>query len=613
MPPAVKTSEDFERIVALPVRHLSEEQAERDIELMTPLLTTPEGRAAGARLILWQGTALKEIAEIEGGYIQLGVGHGKSLIFWCAGHVLDAERYLYICPAALRDDMRAAFRNYAKHWKTSSPPPTVMAYSDFYRKGAVDLFERLRPDVVGLDESHKSTNQDGTFAVRLDRWKMMSGCKVVNGTGTGTRFSIKDFSHNITWSHQDKSPLPLDHNTLDAWAEAVDEKQKVKGKPDFSAQGRRRPAVGVLVDLASRCGIPTPDYPMSEQQRARWALATRITSTPGIIISDEDSCRQPLSIELVYAPEDDAINAAFDVFREEEMGPDGEQYNDAIVLYTKERQLGCGVVQTWDPEPPEEWRSALRARNSYCQHIIGHTRARYLGAIRAGVPNPPYPCDSPDAVEAHPVHGKHESIVEWLKHKSYVPQTRPTWVSASVIQYAAQWARKHNGLVWYEFDEVGKVIGAAAGCKVFGASGIDSRGLHVRNHPGGCSIALSIDANLEGRNLQDRWHNNLVIGAPQSARELEQLLGRTHRHGQRHPVSATLLVTSGLSVEAWRASVREATFGYETQKQKQKILRATITEEKPPSQARRWRVVEKKKAAPQQPASLGPKQLRKVI
>lgn len=589
---AVSTSPDFERIVSLEVRHLSEEQAEADIELMTPLLTTPLGRAEGARLILYQGTALREIHENRGGYIQLGVGHGKTLVFWLAPYVLDAQRPLMVVPAALRDDTRALFRQYARHWVTPKPPPTVMGYSEFFRKDAVDLFERLRPDYIGLDEAHKSTNQDGTFAQRLDRWKIESGCSVVCGTGTGTRFSLKDFSHNITWSLQDKAPLPLDFEELDNWCDALDEKLKKKGNP--FAQNKRRPSVGVLVDLALRCGIPAPDWEMSEQGKARWALQQRLRCTPGVIISNEDSCEQPLTIELVYAPEDEAINAAFQEFREHNEGPDGSLYNDPIVLYTKERQLGCGVVQTWDPDPPEEWREALRARNKYCAHVISFTRAAYQGARTRGQ-KLTHPCDSPDAVEAHPKYGQHESILEWRRMRPlFEPKTRPTWVSASVIHAAAKYARENNALIWYEFDDVGRAIAAATGISLYGPGGVGSTGRHIRNDPGRKSIALSIDANLEGRNLQDRWNDNYIVGAPQSARELEQLLGRTHRHGQECAVRARVVITSGLSIEAWRAAVREAQFVRETQGQDQKILRAKVIESKLPSQAVRWRVVQKK-------------------
>jgi hypothetical protein len=589
MPAAIGKTPDFERVVNLPVRRLSEELAAADRELMTPLLLTPAGRAAGAKLILWQGTALREIAENNGAYIQLGVGHGKTLIFWLAPYVLGAQRPLYICPAALRDDMRAAFREYAKHWITPAPPATIMAYSDFYRKGAVDLFEQLRPDFVGVDEAHKSTNQDGTFAQRLDRWKQMSGCSVVCGTGTGTRFSLKDFSHNITWALQDKAPLPVaDFDELDRWCDAVDEKVKRQGAPQFSAT--RRPAVGVLVELARNCNAMTPDFQMTDQGRARWALSERLRATPGIIISNEDSCAQPLSIALDYAPEDAAINEAFDTFRTDECGPDGELYTDAIVMYTKERQLGCGVVNTWDPAPPDEWRAALRARNKYCAHVIARTRAHYHGAMR-NKKNAEHPCDSPDAVEEHPRYGQADEILEWRAIRpTFEPKTKPTWVSASVVHFASRWARENQGLVWYEFEEFGRAVSAAGGLSSFGPGGLDGRGGHVREHPGGCSIALSIDANLEGRNLQDRWHKNLVIGAPQSARELEQLIGRTHRHGQARPVEVTLLVTSGLTVEAWRTARKEANFVRSTQGQEQKILRAAVTEGTAPSKALRWRV-----------------------
>jgi hypothetical protein len=52
----------------------------------------------------------------------------------------------------------------------------------------------------------------------------------------------------------------------------------------------------------------------------------------------------------------------------------------------------------------------------------------------------------------------------------------------------------------------------------------------------------------------------------------------------------TLLVTSGLTVEAWRTALKEANFVRSTQGQEQKILRAAVTEGAAPSKALRWRV-----------------------
>ena len=50
------------------------------------------------------------------------------------------------------------------------------------------------------------------------------------------------------------------------------------------------------------------------------------------------------------------------------------------------------------------------------------------------------------------------------------------------------------------------------------------------------SVILSTKSNYMGRNLQDRWHKNLIVGPPGKADTQEQLIGRTHRTGQKSDI-----------------------------------------------------------------------------
>lgn len=595
---AVEISEDFVRIRDLPVRHVTEESAACANAFMTPLLTTPQGRREGASLIGHQGTVLEELSELDGGYSQMGVGEGKTLITYCGPEVTESENSILIVPAKLREKTWIEFQRYAQHWRCRKPAK-VMSYHDFYEREDVDLFEEIRPDFVMLDEVQHARNQDGSFTKRLDRWVVKSNCKVWCGTGTGTRFSIKDFSHMLIWGLNDHAPIPLDSEELEQWSAALDEKRKW-------AMGVRpkRVAVGVLLELDKHCR-KVIDFRVTEQGQARVALRNRLHATAGVIITLEDNCKMPLSIDLVPAPEDPELNKHFTVFREESAMPNGDVIPDPPVRHTKEKQLGSGFHMVWDPPPPDAWRDARRECNKFVVKAIartahlgyvarpkGHTaRCTCLTCKRLR------PLDTPGAVfEAYP---DHPLVQAWLAIALiYVEKTKVEWLSSSVIHYAVNWAKRTGGIVWTEFVEIGEVIAKAARIPYYGEDGRSSAGTSIENDTGGHAIVASIAANSEGRNLQGGagqanirgWNENLMIGVTQSAERLQQLIGRTHRRLQIRPVRATFLMTSGLSLQSWQVAQREAGFVQESQGMAQKILRAQVKIHPWPSSHERWRV-----------------------
>ncbi len=601
---AVQYSDDFARIVSLPIREVTEESMARANAFMTPLLTTQKGKREGVQLIGYQGTVLEELSDLDGGYSQMGVGEGKTLITYCGPEVVEAENSILVVPAKLREKTWIEFQRYAEYFRCTKPA-RVMTYHDFYEREDVDLFEEIRPDFVMLDEVQHARNQEGSFVKRLDRWVVKSNCKVWCGTGTGTRFSIKDFSHMLIWGLNDMAPMPLDPDELEVWSAALDEKRKwVMGvRP-------KRVSVGVLLELDSRCR-KRPDFTVTEQGAARIALRNRLHATPGVIISLADSCKMPLSINLVAAPEDEVLNAHFEEFRNFSAMPNGDVIADAPVLYTKEKQLGAGFHMVWDPPPPDDWRDARRECMKYVINRIKHTaHLGYKERPRGHVPK----CDCGVCVKLRPLdtpgavflaHGDEPRVKAWLDIAStYKEQTKAEWLSASVVHYAANWAKRTGGIVWAEFTELGEAIAKAARIPYYGEDGRSVHGTSIENDTGGHAIVASIGANGEGRNLQGGplqankggWHDNLMIGVTQSAERLEQWLGRTHRRGQVHPVTATLLMTSGLSLQSWLTANREAKFVQETQGQAQKILRAAVSIGEFPSTANRWRLVQKDRA-----------------
>ena len=579
---AVALTKDFERIRDLPVREITKERIARDNANFTKLLATPKGLAAGVALMGLQGFVLRELCELGGSYSGIPVGGGKTLVSFLAPTVVEAKRPLLVIPAALREKTAIEFAKYAEHWQAPRPAPMVRSYTDFTDENALDLFEQLAPDFVMCDEAHKSSNHTGSFAKRFARWKVKSGCKCWFASGTGTRFAISNFSHLLIWALEDGAPVPLDLDESEAWGSAIDERQAFGTKA-------RRTRVGKLLELNAR--VPERARAITQLRKEReaaghlWsdlalsrlAFQDRLRHTPGVVIVDDDSCDQPLTIRMTVAPEDEELNGWFDRYlNDSEELPDCLRATDTVQIYAKQRELGCGMYYRWDPMPPEEW---LAARRAYTRFV----RAKVLSSASS-----PYPLDTPEAVKKR--FRDHPIVCAWAAiEKSFKLNSVPVWLSGSVVQHVTQRAHQAPTLVWCGIRAVGDALAQVSGFKYYGADGRAQDGSSIEHAPADRSAILSIAANSTGRNLQ-RFHRNLIVGGLQSALDNEQLLGRTHRYGQTRPVEVEVLATSGLSEYAWKTALREASFVLTTQGQRQKILRAQFTPCNYPSGALRWSV-----------------------
>lgn len=615
--PKVEYTEDWARVQALPTRSpaLADMRA-RGEELsaeLTPLLRRPDAADLAAKLKWIQALALWEIFQGRGAYLGIPVGGGKTLISWLVAYILDAQRPVLIVPESLHGKTSREFHKYAQTWVAPPHPYTLVGVKALTREENVDLLDRmfggLGPDLVFFDECDLGRNQEGSLAKRLDRFKgtfdvpedewpgiepgtaieglddetrerVLDWCKArgvpfVCATGTGTRFSILDFSHLLTWSREHAAPVPLDPDELARWANALDEKGK--GRPDRYSRRLRAGALLELIELPKETRKELREYGAGELGIARATFMHRLRSTPGVIITDEEDCDQPLHFNLICAPEDAAINDAFDKFRLEWEFPNGQEIIDGLELWRGEFELGCGGFNYWKPPPPEYWSKARRA---YAKRVLHEIRRTAYSAD---------PKDTAKAVEkAFP----NDPIVR--RWKEVKPDFNPNkhrewqWLSASVVNFAARWATQNVGTVWVQSIAVGEAIAAAAGIKFYGAQGLSSDGSDIEYAPGDRSLVAGILSNSRGRNLQDRFNRGLAVQCPQSGDMCQQLFGRLHRFGQLRPVHWDILITSGGSRYAWDMATKEANFVMQTQAQTQKILRGTMTDCIFPTNALRW-------------------------
>jgi len=136
--------------------------------------------------------------------------------------------------------------------------------------------------------------------------------------------------------------------------------------------------------------------------------------------------------------------------------------------------------------------------------------------------------------------------------------------------------KKGPGIIWTKQTFFAQELVRRTGLDYYGSEGLNQRGQHIeQGDPRKCIVA-SIDANCTGMNLQP-WCRNLLTSTPGGATKWEQLLGRTHRHGQKaDSVTFDVLLGCREHHEGLDRSIGKARAIQETIGHSQKILLADI-------------------------------------
>ncbi len=584
---AVEYSDDFERIQGLPVRSIVRARGEELADELTPLLVTERGRthsyesiggrrvevAKPSRLNWLQAYSIHEAVAQGGAYLQLPVGSGKTLLTFLLSYIFDALKPVLVVPEALIEKTNIEFQQYRTHWKLHDHPTRIIGLRQLTQDGNVDMLAEYKADLYLLDEVDMLSNQNSSMAKRLARDIDKRNVRTVAMTGTGGRFSILTFTHLITWALKESAPVPLVEYTggereVEVWASALDEKT-----PGDWGSGKRRVRPGVLTDLIEVTEDDDPDVnDFTELGYARAAFRKRLNSTEGCIISDEDSCDKALRVELATCVSDTAIERAFREFRLNVL-PDGDVIADSLSRWAQAKALGRGYYRRWVVPPPDWWNEPRKAYAKLCAKIIQRTAWTEK------------PLDTRKAV--HREFPNHPIVAEWEEVKDeWEGETEPVWISGSVVDEVAAAAHREHCIIWTESLPFGEALADATGLPFYGAQGLTVGGASIERDTGSTSVILSTGSNMRGRNLQDRWHQNEIVGCVQSARYNEQLLGRTHRFGQRRDVRARVRLTSGDSQYSFDRALIEARFVLQTQGHRQKLLRANIARCKLPKGSR---------------------------
>lgn len=555
----VPETAELNRILDLPRRiWASDPNLEEFIQLATRYLRQPGGMQT---LLSQQAVGLREMHDMGGMFGIIPVGEGKTILSYLAPVVLEAKRPLLVVPGKLRDKTIREFAAIGQHWK-GHPGLQIVSYEKLSRENGTEYLRTCNPDLLTLDEAHRLKNLGAAVTRKISAWmKTFPETRMVAMSGTVTKRSLLDFAHILYWCLPNCFPLPRSKEELEAWACAVDEIKPHESRMPANPGGLWR--------------LCTVDERNKGREGVRSGLRRRLQETPGVVACESKGVDASLNILLQL--EDRYNQRIRDLAAQLHDGylPNGDVYlvegNEKLALATKwrlMRTLTSGFWYDWDPKPPKEWlalRSQWRkaVRDLLEQHLPGLESEALIAKAAA----------------AHKINEYfHDLYQEWRAVRDvHKWDVIPVWEDDTIIHRVEKWARSNNGLIWVSEVALGERLEKDLGIPYFHDKGLDRQGRYVESMESKHgSIAVSVQANSEGRNLQFQWADNLVISPPPTGTVWEQLMGRTHRRGQEaDEVWVEVVIGCRTEWECWRQANRDAAYAAQLEGKK-KLTIATV-------------------------------------
>jgi len=541
----VKESAELRRILALP-RRLDPPVG---YEELTGVFKAPGGEMTLRHV---QAQALAELHLLGGLLAPIRVGAGKTLITFLASQMLpEVERPLLLVPAKLKAKTRHDFAELGKHWR-QGPTISVISYELIGRAGGEGLIDHEAPDLIVADEVHHLKNIKAAVTKRVGRYMdAHPETHFVGLSGTMTKRSLFDFAHLAEWALGQGAPVPLQWRELEEWDRALAEES-------VYTEWNHIGALRQLFEGDNGAWYAEVAVYGGRRAAIRKTYNDRLVATPGVVSTTETTVDASLVIQPwleIFEP-GEAVKQALDSLYELWVTPDGIPLEAPVDVWRHARELALGFYYRWNPPPPRDWLEARKAWSAFVRMKLGR-RASLDSAAQVA-----------KAFEDTPVYQV------WAEVKdSYEPNVEPVWLDDTALKWAVVWAREEGGIVWVEHRAVGEKL-EELGLPYYGNLGLRD-GEPIESAQGG--IAASIAANKEGRNLQ-HYHKNLVLTPPTTGSTWEQMLGRTHRDGQKAD-EVTVEVFTGCmeSLRAFWQAVSDARYQQGVVGGEQKLLAATIT------------------------------------
>ncbi len=535
------------------------------------------------RLLPIQAWSLYEIALANGMLGAIPVGGGKTVLDILAVMALpNCKEALLLVPASLVTQLALDCQLISQHFKTphviihlgvdgNGKPPIritsnepnapllhVLAYSMLSRPNASDWIENLKPNAIIADECDGLKDiLNSSRAIRVARhFVNHPQTRFCAWTGSITNKSISEFFHLSAWALRLGSPLPLDRQVVEEWGTCLD------------ASEYPAPA-GALMKL---CDVGEDDARIAFRRRlaetrgfvVATSSAVKITGGTGIVENDIREKKAPPLPEKIQQ----ALDLVRDFQRPDTMiegyeGYENEELEDALAQAKCAIEITCGVLYYWDFPPI----NGVPQEDSIIQDWYGFRalmNKEFRGQIMQGIQY----LDSRNLCE-NAIKRAYGEIEPDDKRPSWKAMNWPAWrdikdkvyyvpkahrLDKYLAQDAADWGLANRGIIWTNMTEFSTWVAELSGLRYHG--GGPKAGELLRKETGERSIIASLKSHGRGRDgLQHIYNHQLLIVPPAGSDVVQQMLGRTHRRGQKE---ASVITEVYLHTMEFRRSFKQA-------------------------------------------------------
>lgn len=464
----------------------------------------------------------------------------NTLISLAMPTAMNSKNAVILVPPRLKKKTLREVRDvYGRQFHLDLANIRVVSYTQLSSARQATILDTIKPDLIIADECHSLSHRSSARTKRFLRYmKEHPECRFVALSGTVTRKSIIDYAHLIELALRKNSPLPFGYREVKDWAGALDV------DPEYLM------APGVLIRFCE------------DGEDVRSGFRRRLVETPGVVATRESDLGVGLIIRKLKPAVPDGIIQVMQQVRKT-WALEDEEFDSALAVTRALRQISTGHFLRWDwpgGKPDIKW---LEARKEWHRDVRDILKTSKKGL------------DSPFLIAMAAAAGR-IAIPSWDKWKAFKdrkpPPTVAVWLDDFIVDAAIHWAKvsskEGNCIIWYEHAALGKRIAEKSRFPLYGA-GTDADTSKER------VIVCSVKSQGTGKNLQ-HFSRNLFTTLPPSGMAFEQVIGRTHRPGQKEDdVFADWYAHTSILEYAMETVLADAHYIQDTMGGRQKVLLAT--------------------------------------
>ncbi len=624
-------AKEIQRIVQLPIEH---PPTKEEVEEFCRSNTLAEQFLKGWRLFDCQVGAVMAYDFYKGGFFPIGVGWGKTLISLMiaerAHRANPKGRTLLLVPSQVYSQLTKSDIAWARRQVPISvqfillgnktrkrrlklamsrlPGCYILPYSCLSTEDSEILLDEIRPTLIIADEVHMLKNAKAARTMRVKRFLEEHKPNFVAMSGTITSRSIVDYWHLIKAALKENCPLPLSGHLIRQWSGVLDAVPIVVDNSEPGSGFYTEPIMPLV--RWARKNWPNEEF-LENTFGFRAAYKKRLTFAPGVVVTGEQElgCSIVLSDNPVKAPHRregwDKLEEAVRVVREEWVAPNGDEIDHAMHQYKWLYELAAGFYNDRYWPTPEEYAATKNLSVQLADKLLEdamwhHTLLQlYHSALRKWInTRAKQGLDTPMLIGLDMTNNGSKNVGQdlydcWRQAKDAefegmpVRLTRPVRICDFKVMDAVRWAKAlpegEGGILWYSNKEIG----------IWLTESLEAAGLNPLHCPAGKNdeirevgdpelggkadriVVASIGAHHVGKNLQAFVHQ-YIVQWPRSAVIAEQLLGRTHRNGQKaDELTVYLSSNTELDVDNFAACLNDTAYIQETTGDRKKLMYAS--------------------------------------